>query len=748
MQLRRLALGLLLGAVGCEGESLVQLQARIEVQPNPIVLPPTVIGLSSTARVTIKSTGSVGLSVSSVAIEGSDEWTLPQLGLPAVVDPGTELSFELTYRPTGAPLPTHLVVRSSAGDTPEVRVPIQAELKTGPAIAFCALLAGQAEVCTGDEATLVLAPLPAGQATTATVTVKSIGDTAATVEAVAFAASSDPAFSFPAITAPVTLEPGASVTRILRYQPTAAGAHRAILEARVSERSVDNPRLTFDGQALAPGALCATPTSLDFGQVVDGSSQDRNFELSACGGQPINLTQVALVGSGGAYTLIAAPSAQVLTPGGASVPVTVRFQPNGPGVYNGTIRAESDAGAVEVSVLGSVGGVGTLDCRSGATGFTWKDYLPARPVAVNPGPALGPSSGVAEATCTGDPTVATDPSTTESVSSVLAHNGGRWYFEVTVQQYEPGWSQVGAFATPSSAFQMTSPFTRTAGASLSPQGLDVISVAADLEAGRIYFYVNGVFDSEAEVLLLPGVGAFHGGGVAMAGNKLAFNFGQDAFSYALPTGYTAWAGGNAAAGACTSDQDQPAPPANVDVLCDGGARCGGATTFLSGARGTPELVVLGAYDTGSVSSWTWGTDAQGNPIEVPVGPGQNGSTLVEINRPGPVTLVLAAYEPTDWTIRVAAGTVLDSVHVYGMHLQTVAGLDAAVPLEIHTICTGGDGGNCPGFTGEQFPIAPYQWPYDTGGGDLQGFIDYIEERLCLPLKIYSGAYQVRRFTVN
>jgi hypothetical protein len=40
------------------------------------------------------------------------------------------------------------------------------------------------------------------------------------------------------------------------------------------------------------------------------------------------------------------------------------------------------------------------------------------------------------------------------------------------------------------------------------------------------------------------------------------------------------------------------------------------------------------------------------------------------------------------------------------------------------------------------------WPFDNQGGDTQGFIDEIERRLCLPLKIYAGTYSTSGFRVE
>lgn len=738
---------LVLLASACEGEGLVALSSKIEVLPVPLVMPATARGVEVEAEFTVRSAGEVALVVDGVLIEGTDEWSLSQVTMPMTMDPGVERRWTVRYRPTGAPLPTNVLIRSNDPAAAEIRVPIETTLKTGPVLMLCAVRAGAEPVCTQEAGSLDLGEVPAGQVATATITVKSVGDVAAMVDSVAFTAGASPALSLPPITEPFSLEVGAERKLVVRYAPTEAGEHQAKVDVRASDRAVTSPNLTITARATAPAALCATPTTLDFGSLAEGATAELAFELTACGGAPVQVTGLQLSRGGPDFSLVGGSAPLTLNPGDAPLSIPVRFAPSAPGSYAGQVLVDSDAGPAAISLLGDVAGVGTLDCNDGSTGRSWQDSLLPREAAVQPGATLPASSGAPVASCTGDTTVSTDPATHEFITSNLAHRGGRWYFEATIEQYESGWSTIGAFASPASVSSIQSPFVSTSGAEHRPSGLGVVSVALDLEAARAYFYVNGAFDSEVEVLILPGVGAFHVGGVSMAGNKIRFNYGQDAFSYGVPAGYEAWNGGTNG-GACVSDADLPANPAPVEMRCDNGAPCGGTSTFLSDARGLPELVVLGVYDSGSVSSWTWGTDAQGNPIEVPIGPGQNGSILVEINRPGPIALVLSAYEPTDWTIQVAAGSQLASVSLYGMHLQTLTGLDPAVPVDVHTVCTGGNGGNCPGTTGESFPIAPHHWPYDTGGGDTQGFIDFVEARFCLPLKIFAGGYLARRFTVN
>lgn len=741
---------ILLSLAACDGEgSLVRLKAELAVSPDPIVVPPTVRGLESQVEVQLRNTGTTELVVDTIVVDGTEEWDLELPALPLRLAPNATAPVVLAYRPLGEPPPAALVVRSNDGDAPERRVPITASLKQGPVLVLCAAAAGLAERCTDTHATVDLGQLPAGGVGTATVTVRSVGEVAVALESLALGASASAELALPPITTSMMLEPGASVTRMLRVSPGAPGTFQGEVHARAVDRSLSSPSITFTARAEAPATLCASPARLDFGSVAQGDQAVARTTLSACGGGPVTLGALRLTGA--ELAVVDAPALPHTLAAGQSLELAVRYAPTVAGAVAGELRVDSDVGPALVMLVGRSGfvGMGTLACNDGSTGRSWKDSLAPRPAAQRPGATLAATSGAPAATCSGVPTLTTLPDTTEAPEAALAHGSGRWYFEVTVEEYTAGWSSVGVFAPPASAWNHTAHFMAgVSAASTSPQGVGVLSVVADLDAGWVGFYAGGALVEEAELLVLPGVGAFRAGGISMSGNKLRFNFGAEPFAYGVPAGYSAWAGGAAAGGVCTSDVDVPAPAAAVEVLCDAGQPCAGITTFDSSSGATPELVILGAYDTGSRSSWTWGTDAQGNPVEVSVGPGQNGSTLVEVKRPGRVVLVLSAYEPTDWTVRADANTELVSVSLYGMHLQSVTGVPAGVPVDVHTICTGGDGGNCPGATGENFPIAPHVWPFDLGGGDTQGFVDAMEARFCLPLETFGGAYTARHFVVR
>jgi hypothetical protein len=748
------ALGLaLLALTACDGASpLTRLNARLQVTPDPIVVPPAIRGQEVSVEVALWSRGSAALDVTALRIEGSEELRLDLPPLPLQIEAGASATLTLRYRPALDPAPAFLVVDSTDAQSPVTRIPIETSLKTGGVLQLCAEGRGLSRICAVDSADLDLGTVPVGEARTATITVESVGDAAFELESLGFGASASPEFVLSAITEPVRLAPGERVTRVLRFEPTAAGSFAGSLFARPVEGGLNAPRLDISARATLEGRICVDPASLDFGRTRVGVGVRRSLRVSACGSGPSVLTALTLP-PGSPFALVSPPTLPLrLEPvRGLDLSLELAFEPTVGGPASAELLLQSDASSVAVPLTGNAATVptGTLGCDNGETGRSWRDSLPLF-VSQPPAARLAAASGAAALGSCPVGTRVTNPANSQSFQSGFRHATGRYYFEARVEAFAGGWSHAFVLAPPANEFYLSPIWTdEVSAAGFSAPGLGVISVLADLDAAEVFFYFDGVQVQRSSMLVIPGVGAFDAGGGSVQGDSIRLNFGADPFAYDVPAGYVPWASSTAAGGPCVSDANVPAPPAAIDVFCDRNQPCGpGATTFDSESGASPELVILGVYDAGSRSGWTWGTDANGNPIEVPTGNALNGSALVEVQRPGPIALVLTAYEPTDWTLVVAPGAELASVSAYGMHLQTVTGVPAGVPLDIHTICTGGDGGNCPGLTGEQFDIAAHAWPYDNGGGDTQGFVDFVEKRLCLPLEDFAGAYYARRFVVR
>jgi hypothetical protein len=90
--------------------------------------------------------------------------------------------------------------------------------------------------------------------------------------------------------------------------------------------------------------------------------------------------------------------------------------------------------------------------------------------------------------------------------------------------------------------------------------------------------------------------------------------------------------------------------------------------------GAPEVHVVGLYEGAQPQGAVRGF--QTHPV---------GSATVEVRAMGrPVVLVLCAYEPVKWDLRVAPGARLEKVLLAGYYDQEAVGVPAGVPVEEHT----------------------------------------------------------------
>jgi hypothetical protein len=371
------------------------------------------------------------------------------------------------------------------------------------------------------------------------------------------------------------------------------------------------------------------------------------------------------------------------------------------------------------------GTAGSLSCADGNVRTSWRDALAALPAAAAVPETLELDDGTARATCTGD---IIGDGFLRTVSSAQLHTSGRRYGEVTVLANEGGFRGVGVFAAPALDYELifAAAFSDKdhSVAAVSAADLGVIGVAADLDAGLTSFYANGALLAQVPVSLIPGVGGYALGAVASEGDLLNVNLGAEPFTFAPPAGFAAWSSdedGNA----CDSGAAVPLQTANIE---------GAESSFVAAAQNDVELIVLAAYDTGTSGGPIYNDDGE------VVGETEfiRGAPHVQILRPGRIVLALSAYEATDWSLEVGADTQLEGVLVRGYHTATITGVPDGVTVDLSTY--EGDGG--------EFPIAAHTWPFDFGGGDTQGFIDYVETQLCLPLAVFGGAYSTQSLIVH
>ncbi len=155
---------------------------------------------------------------------------------------------------------------------------------------------------------------------------------------------------------------------------------------------------------------------------------------------------------------------------------------------------------------------------------------------------------------------------------------------------------------------------------------------------------------------------------------------------------------------------------------------GGTSSYLNDVPPTPEIHVIGVYET------------IGHSFQQHV----TGSATVRIkyNHSAPmkpITLVLSSYEATNWNIQRDPGAIVEKVVLNGYYAQSVTGL-SGVPVSTYTYAGGG-----PTLGGSNYA---YAWPLSTGGSSTQGLLANLENLLGSRISSFTGAYQASSFSIT
>lgn len=137
---------------------------------------------------------------------------------------------------------------------------------------------------------------------------------------------------------PLTLAAGKSSSVTITFTPTTAGSASGSLS--ILAQGSSSPIVAgLSGNGLAPNQLGISPTAINFGNVIVGSSVSQTASLTA-GGSNISVSSAAWNGLGYSVSGITFP---VTVPAGQSVPFTVTFTPQTAGSSSGSVSFVSNA---------------------------------------------------------------------------------------------------------------------------------------------------------------------------------------------------------------------------------------------------------------------------------------------------------------------------------------------------------------------------------------------------------------------
>jgi len=290
-------------------------------------------------QVTVKNAGKYALNVKD-AVVLSCPWDKPDCAFADMVAPsepefildpasisgtyeaGAETTLNVTYKPIGGGA-TKSALRITNDDADELEVWV---ILRGTGIA--------PRLCPQPPVSLDFGSVQIGNHVDKEFTFTSCGTQPLEVTTVAFAASNTPEFSWTdgtAPEAPVTLQPGESMTLKIRYLPVDVGEDIGRVEIESKDPTAPKGYVDLRGEGTE-GPTCnlqASPTTLSFVNIKAGSVGKKNVSLTNVGDAPCSVSSIARISGTdkNEFYLDPEPAYPLAVGAGATVDVTFAYKP-------------------------------------------------------------------------------------------------------------------------------------------------------------------------------------------------------------------------------------------------------------------------------------------------------------------------------------------------------------------------------------------------------------------------------------
>jgi hypothetical protein len=332
--------------------TVVSLQSQIAVSPTSINFGTVSTGVKTSSDLLITNSGGSDLTISMLSLAGA-EFSLNGVTTPKTIAAGQTAQVVMTFSPTTAGTATgSLSITSNDVTNPTITIPMNG---TGTAAATGQLSANPNSISFGTVAT--------GTSAAKQVVLTNTGNAAVKISSLSIHGLG---LTTSGMTAPATLNPSESLTVTAAFAPAATGSSNGSIIV-VSDAA--NPSLTIPSTGTgAQGDLVISPSTYNFGSVVDGQTKSQTIALSNTGTAALTITQFTASGSAYSVSGLATP---VTVPPGGSKTFNVLFAPTTAGSLAGSVGITTNA-SDSPSVLTLIG-----------TGSAASVTLASNPASVN-----------------------------------------------------------------------------------------------------------------------------------------------------------------------------------------------------------------------------------------------------------------------------------------------------------------------------------------------------------------------------
>jgi hypothetical protein len=318
---------------------------QLATTPTSLAFGSVQVGNSHTLAETLTNSGGASVTISAASATGSG-FNASGLSLPTTLSVGQSVSFSVTFAPTsGSSVSGNLAITSNASN-PALNVPLAG---TGITPGYL----------TANPASLGLGTVTTGSSTTVAETLTNTGGSALTISQIT---PNGAGFIWSGINLPLTLSAAQSVTFNASFAPQSGGS---VTGSLVISSNGSNPALSvpMTGTGTLPGQLAVAPSTINFGNVTVGTTQNQSATLSASSA-PVT---VSSLGVSGAQFSVSGITLPVTIAAGNSVSFQLTFAPQTSGTASANVTFVSNTS--NSPIVQALSGSGTLPQHSVALGW-------------------------------------------------------------------------------------------------------------------------------------------------------------------------------------------------------------------------------------------------------------------------------------------------------------------------------------------------------------------------------------------
>lgn len=328
---------------GCQGTSVgggtnPPSSGTLSLAKNALNFGNVAAGSSKTLSATVTNSGSALVKISAAAVSSSS-FSMSGANFPLTVAPAQSVTLNVTFSPKSAANVSGSITLSSDASNSTVAISL-----SGTGVADLGQL-------TVTPSSLNLGSVAVGSSGTASGTLTASG---ASVMVTAASTNDGSVFAVKGLSLPVTIPAGQSISFTIAFTPKTAGVASATLSV-TSDASNSTLTLPLSGTGVANlGQLTVSPSTMDLGSVVVGSSGTASGTLTASG---TSVMVTAASTNNSSVFAVSGLSLPVSIAAGKSVPFTITFSPKTAGAASATLTVTSDAS--NSSATESLKGTGT-----------------------------------------------------------------------------------------------------------------------------------------------------------------------------------------------------------------------------------------------------------------------------------------------------------------------------------------------------------------------------------------------------